>query len=87
MLHSEIRKAWKYNFVLYSPDISAAEQNLDVCLDDNNAGEKIFMLEGDVESLASVVTSLNTLTGEYPPVVWSGHGQQVGVQECSSLYL
>jgi len=40
-----------------------------VCLDDNNAGEKIFMLEGDVESLASVVTSLNTLTGEYPPVV------------------
>jgi hypothetical protein len=33
-----------------------------VCLDRNNAGVKIFILEGDVESLAAIVTSLNTLT-------------------------
>ena len=40
-----------------------------MCLDHSNEGEEIFILEGDVEILASVVTSLNTLTREYPPVV------------------
>jgi hypothetical protein len=39
-----------------------------VCLGHNNAGMKIFMFEGDAESLASIVTSVNTLTKEDPPV-------------------
>ena len=37
-----------------------------VCLDRNHAVVKIFILEGDVESFATIVTSLNTLTENTP---------------------